>query len=226
MHVSTIRTGRRIQAAASMPATESPPGTTANNESDTNADTCCLGTNFLVLQYTRRTADVYPYDTSYQPTTQVPIVTGATAWTNPVDDITYILIFNESLYFGPKLNHSLLNPNQLRYHGVTFMDNPFDRSQDLSIQADRGPSIPLHLQGTKVLFQSRVPTRHELSTCEHIEMTSIHPWDPEKVILGETTSHQMQREDVDNMSVTISKTQTTMNPYSTEERLQYGYVDP
>ena len=205
---------------------ESPPGTSANNESDTNADTCCLGTNFIILQYTRRSADVYPYDTSYQPTTQVPIVTGATAWTDPSTETTYILVFNESLYFGPKLDHSLINPNQLRYNGVTFCDNPFDHMQDLSLQADRGPVIPLHLQGTKIIFKSRVPTKKELSECEHIEMTNVHPWNPETVILGEMTSSTSHKEYDYNINVMISKAQTTRNPYSTEEYIKHEFVDP
>ena len=34
----------------------------AENECDMNADTCCLGSNFTILEYTRRTADVYTYD--------------------------------------------------------------------------------------------------------------------------------------------------------------------
>jgi hypothetical protein len=88
-------------------------GTVGKNESDSNADTCCLGANFIILRYTQRTADVYPYDSSYSPMTNVPIVTGATAWTDKSDNRTYILIFNESLYYGKKLNHSLLNPNQI-----------------------------------------------------------------------------------------------------------------
>lgn len=38
-----------------------PENTVASNECDTNADTCCLGTNFVVLQQTFCTADVYAY---------------------------------------------------------------------------------------------------------------------------------------------------------------------
>ena len=96
------------------------------NESDSNADTCCPGTNFIVLSYTQRTADVYPYDATYAPMSNVPIVTGATAWTDPMDNKTYILVFNESLYYGTKLKHSLINPNQIRHNGIDFWDNPFD----------------------------------------------------------------------------------------------------
>ena len=83
-----------------------------------------------MLEYTTRTADVYPYDNSYEPLTNVPIVTGATAWTDTVTSITYILIFNESLFYGTKLDHSLLNPNQVRHNDIDFWDNPYDRTRD------------------------------------------------------------------------------------------------
>lgn len=40
------------------------------------------------------------------------------------------------------LTISLLNPNHLRYHGVEYNDNPFDKSQPLEINNDV-VSIPL-----------------------------------------------------------------------------------
>jgi hypothetical protein len=83
-----------------------PVNTIAENECDTNADTCCLvGKNFLVLHATFRTADAYAYDMSIQPIENVPIVTGATAYDDPSTGTTYILVFNESLYYGIKLDH-------------------------------------------------------------------------------------------------------------------------
>ena len=65
-------------------------GTIADNECDTNADTCCLGKNFVVLHATFRTAGVYAYDTSIQPIENVPIVTGATAYDNLITNQTHI----------------------------------------------------------------------------------------------------------------------------------------
>ena len=52
---------------------EPQPGINAINESDTNADTCCLGKNFIVLSYTNRMVDVYSYDTSKEPIADVPM---------------------------------------------------------------------------------------------------------------------------------------------------------
>ena len=81
------------------------------NETDSNADTCCLGKNWIVYNYTTRSADVYPYNDSYEPIKDVPIVIGASAYTN-TQGVTYILLINEALYYGDKMDHSLLNPNQ------------------------------------------------------------------------------------------------------------------
>ena len=61
----------------------------AHNEFDTNADTCCLGKNFVILEYTRR---------AIKPIENVPIVS-ATAWDDPVTGDTYILVINEALYY-------------------------------------------------------------------------------------------------------------------------------
>lgn len=102
----------RTQITEQGPFTESPANTAANNECDSNADTCCLGKNFVVLQATYRTADVYAYDSSIQPIENVPIVSGATAYDDPMSGDTFILVFNEALYYGTALDHSLINPNQ------------------------------------------------------------------------------------------------------------------
>ena len=93
---------------------EPSPYTAGINECDTEADTCCLGENFIVYKYTRRTANVYAFDKSYAPTTDVPIVTGATAYDDSISKKTFILLFNESLYYGNYMDHSLFNTNQLR----------------------------------------------------------------------------------------------------------------
>ena len=54
-------------------------GTLDDNECDTNADTCCLGKNFVILEYTQRTADVYAYMKYIEPIVGVPIVSGEKA---------------------------------------------------------------------------------------------------------------------------------------------------
>ena len=56
----------------------------AANKCYTNADTCCLGKNFVILEFIQRAADVYVYIKDIAPIVGVPIVSGATVWDNPV----------------------------------------------------------------------------------------------------------------------------------------------
>jgi hypothetical protein len=98
---AAVRTQRHLQTMHTTKAWTDPPvNTRADNECDTNADTCCLGRNFIVLNPTYRTADVYTYDTSIQPAIEnVPIVSGATAFDDSTTSNTYILVFHESLFY-------------------------------------------------------------------------------------------------------------------------------
>ena len=68
-------------------------------EADTNADTCCLGVNWRVLEYTTRTADVYSYDHSQKPMEGVPIVLGVTSWDDPASGETLLLVIHEGLFY-------------------------------------------------------------------------------------------------------------------------------
>ena len=179
-NISNVITKRRVGRAHSVP--EPAPNTVGQNEADTNADTCCLGQNFIPLHYTNRTADVYPYNDSYAPIENVPIVSGATAVDHP-DRNTYILVFHEALYYGKKMRHSLINPNQVRHSGLDFYDNPA-RDDKLFMELDDGLHLSLRYKGTKCVFSSRVPTHSELSNCVHYEMTSKDEWDPESVDLS------------------------------------------
>eukprot|EP00978_Attheya_sp_CCMP212_P032252 scaffold125014_cov51-Attheya_sp.AAC.1 len=98
-----------------------------------------------------RTADVYAYDKSIKPIENVLIVKGAMAFDDLDTGKTYILVFNESLFYGQALDHSLINPNQLRSYGVHCWDNPFDDERGLCIEID---DIKIYMQtkGMKVLI--------------------------------------------------------------------------
>jgi hypothetical protein len=163
-------------------------GTYAHNECDTNADTCCLGKNFVIVEYTRRAADVYSYDKSIKPIENVPIVSGATAWDDPMTGETFILIINEALYYGNKLDHSLINPNQVRHYGINFWDNPYDKVNGTKIDIDDAVTIKLRTIGTKILFESRSPSEQELRNCHKIHITSKREWNPETVALSKIGS--------------------------------------
>ena len=75
---------------------------------------------------------------------------------------TYIIIINEALYYGTKLDHLLINPNQIRAYGIPLWDNPYDKEKGLIIEVDDTVFIPIHTYGTKVLFETISPTEKEL----------------------------------------------------------------
>ena len=61
---------------------------------------------------------MYAYINDIAPIVGVPIVSWATPWDDPVTGQTYILVINEGLYYGKKIDHSLMNPNQIRAYGI------------------------------------------------------------------------------------------------------------
>ena len=164
------------------------------NECDTDADTCCLGKNFKIYQRTNRSAEVYSYDPKAPPKI-IPIVTGATSYDDPITEETIVLLFHECLYYGTQLEHSLINPNQIRYNGIDTWDNPFDKSRNFGIEIDNSTFIPFLTKGTKIYFKSRTPTYDELRDCRKIDMTSMNEWNPSEVKLKSVsrTSEKMIR---------------------------------
>ena len=119
MIISTIVTTRLIGSVAVFHL-EPKPGIRASNKCDSNADPCCIGKNFVILGYTQRTADVYAYDQSFKPIEGCTYRKRCNGLGYHVSNQTYILIVNEALYYGTKLDYSLLNQNQIRYYGLNF----------------------------------------------------------------------------------------------------------
>ena len=117
---------------------------------------------------TSRTADVYPYHTSCQPLYFVPIVSGKTTVTDSIAGNSVIMVINEALYYGKKLDHSLINPNQLRCYETMVWDNPFDPYMELFIETVNGNTIDMIPDGTKIGFSSHMPTDEELRKLPHI----------------------------------------------------------
>lgn len=123
----------------------------------------------------------------------IPVATCATAWTCPESGVTNILVFHQMLYFGDRLQHSLLCPNQMRDHGTIVQDTPtyFDGQSKHGITVyndDQEESlfIPLRLQGVFSVFDTRAPTLTELEKCKHFVATSNDEWNPHSERFGTT----------------------------------------
>lgn len=48
-------------------------------------------------------ANIAPFSDAYSSMKDVPIACCATAWTDPMDGVTYVLVFGQALYFGKQL---------------------------------------------------------------------------------------------------------------------------
>ena len=181
---------------------------------DTHADTTVLGLNCVVLSYTGKECKVSPYSSQYEVVQNVPVVTGATVWTNASDGTAYLMIFHESLWMGNKLDHTLVNPNQLRDYGVSVQDNPFG-AKPLSITTN-DVSVELYLEGTIICGDTRTPTESELSQLPRLILTSPHDWDPHNVCFPSSSGQSS-----DNMSIEYNHSIFAVNTL-----LQHTIFDP
>ena len=150
-------------------------------ELDSHADTVVLGSNAVVLHYTGNECEVSPYFDEYEAISNVPVVRGATLWTDQNDNQGYILVFNEALWMGDTLPHSLINPNQLRAYGMLVQDNPFSHDPLVIEPPNDDVTIPLTTLGTIIYADTRVPTQEELATLPHVVLTADSPWDPHHI---------------------------------------------
>ena len=114
------------------------------------------------MQYSGRECDVSPYTDAYEAIKSFPTAAAGTAWTSTETSETYILVLHEGLWMGYQMEHSLLNPNQLRHFGVTVQDNPF-ADAPLYISTENGDFVlPLEILGTNIVAETRTPTEREL----------------------------------------------------------------
>ena len=148
-------------------------------EMDMHGDMTVLGSNCVVLSYMGKECEVSPYSSEYKAIRNIPVVTGATVWMNPTDGTAYQLVVHESLWMGDKLDHTLVNPNQLRAYSVSIQDNPFD-TKPLSITAN-DVSIELYSEGTIICGDTWTPSVSELGQLPRLILTSPHDWDSHNV---------------------------------------------
>jgi hypothetical protein len=146
-------------------------------ELDSHADTCVVGSNFVLLEHTSKTIDVHSYSKELNVMRDIPIATAATVWTKPHTGESYLLVFNQCIFFGNRLKHSLVCPNQLQAHGVVVHDVPsqFDRKSKHAIVHEE-LFIPLKISGVISYFDSRLPQEHEIDSLPNIHLTAPADW--------------------------------------------------
>jgi len=146
-------------------------------ELDSHADTCVAGANCVVIEEMHQTVDVSGFSDTLDTLRNVPIVTAATAYDNPADGTTYILILGQAIYMGDKMQYSLICPNQLRARGLIVEDcpqhlSPRNRPSSHSIyEPNEDIRLPLSLKGVTLYFTTRTPTTYEIETCKRITLS-------------------------------------------------------
>ena len=154
--------------------------TTARCELDSHADTCCGGPNFMRIDDGEHTLiNVVGFNGAKS--SNVPLCSAATLYTDPKTGFEYMLVFHQMLYFGNRLRASLLNPNQMRFGGAMVHDVPrqFDSASthDIKVPIKGGPDlrIPLDMKGIISTFVTRKPTleEYEDTTIPHLMVTLV-----------------------------------------------------
>ena len=158
---------------------------------DSHADTCAAGPDMVLLTPSDELTefvDVCSFSKDMEPIKNIPIGTCATAWTDPDLGQTCILVFHQTLFFGDKIQHSLLCPNQIRsYRPNVVEDCPRQFDSDSQFQTilygedrhfDNFVSIPLSMDGCMAIIETHLPTSDELETCPFYVATSPDRWCP------------------------------------------------
>ena len=191
---------------------------------DSHADTTCFGSNFTPIYFTGEHCEVSPFSDEYSKMTDIPVASAATAWDDPETGKTTILIFHQGLWFGDKLPHSLINPNQCRMHGIVLCDDPFDPHRALGFEdLFTETFVPMVFENNIIYFKSRAPSLDELRTLDHIDMTSEEQWDPAKA-----SQRHLSREEEEHRRIiaSVKIDQQTIGAERPEEpQLPYGEAE-
>lgn len=149
---------------------------------DNHADTICFGKNFRPIYFTSEVCQVSPFLEEYQQQDDIQICTAATA-VDLDDGETIILQFGQGLWFGNRMNRSLINPNQCRSYGISICDDPTDAYRDLGIDLGNGYFLPMSMNGSTCSFTSRCPTEDELQdeSLKWFTLSDEQHWDPTAV---------------------------------------------
>ena len=174
--IAQFRTSVRYISQLNKQDHKAKEGQVGQTELDSHADTIVVGSNFLVMNYTERSCDVSPYTDAYEPMKNIPIVKAATGYTS-LNGRDYILIVNEALYI-PSLNHSLLNPNQMRHFGIEVQDNPYSDEPMAITSPDDEFSACLLSNGTTIYLNTWCPSQQDLERLPKIVLSSPKQWDP------------------------------------------------
>ena len=179
LDVCHIDTSKRRYVGKVNKKMEEPYWDACPTEMDNHADTHCFGRNFRPLSFTSEECTVAPFLAEYSEQLNIPICTGATACTLDSGECV-ILVFGQGLWFGNRMDKTLLNPNQCRSFGIMICDDPTDPHRPLGIEIDNQNHIMMNMNGSTCGFITRCPTDDELNpnNCRQIVLSDELKWNP------------------------------------------------
>ena len=122
----------------------------------------------------------FPFLPNYSKKIDAPIITGATA-VDLKNGLTVALIFGQGLWFGDRMDKSLINPNQYRHNKILVCDDPTDNYRDIGLTIDDNIFIPMGMEGTTYGFDSLSTTLEEMASCKRITASHKNEWDTSMV---------------------------------------------
>ena len=128
----------------------------AHTEMDNHADTCCFRPNVAIKYLTGVKCSVSTFSKEHEAMEDIEVMMAYMAYNNPEDYCTYILEFNEGLWFRKRMVHLLINPNQVRIRASRFAMTHLIQIERLEYIIESQPLfIPLEMMGTMLFFSKQ-----------------------------------------------------------------------
>ena len=147
-----------------------------------------------------------PFYGTYEPMKDDAILSAATGFTSTTGR-KYIIVFHECFYM-PKLSHTLIKPNQLRQFQTQVQENPY-ATDSMSITSSDGNLIScLESEGTNIFLNTWSPTKEDLASLPHIELTFQQPWEPHNISFPATkyyVKEEMESQIISSLSMNFRK---------------------
>ena len=145
--------------------------------------------------FTGEICNVTSFSTELDAIKDVEVCSACTAITLESTGQTLILEFGQGLWFGSRMKHSLINPNQCRSFGIPICDDPTDPYRKIGIGREGDSTfIPLETRGTILYFESFVPSDEDIQNCLRVQMSDPEYWDPSNpTFIKEVTINQVNK---------------------------------
>ena len=86
------------------------------------------------------------------------------------------------------MQHTLINPIQLRHFNLIVKDNPYSTDEPMRTEVEDGELVmTLQSDGTVIYLYTWTTTDDDLCSLPHVTMSFPHPWNPCNVHFPKTS---------------------------------------